>query len=195
MKIFLKVMLLVLVFAAASGATYIAIRGRNASEPVKTGKHRQDTIDEVNGLSEGEIVTLPTLSTPNGEKVNLANLKEERLLCVFVGSVCSGCVRDADLWRDLSSEASKRGVAFYLVDIGDDLPALEQFSSAYKLQGLPLLYDPNQNQKIGPRLKVGFMPQYVLFTRDGAVIHRWDGLRNYNKQGGPEQLAQFFEPH
>lgn len=195
MKTFFKVVILLVAFAAASGATYIAIRKGNASEPVKSGEHRKDTIDGINGLSEGETVTLPTLSTPNGEKVNLANLKEERLLCVFIGSVCSGCVRDADLWRDLSSEATKRGVAFYLVDIGDDATELEKFSSAYNLQSLPLLFDPSQNQRIGPRLKVGFMPQYVLFTREGEVIHRWDGVRNYNKQGGPEQLDQFFEPH
>ena len=194
MKTTLRVILLVLAFAAASGATYVAFRGRNASEPVKSGQHQQDdTIEGISGLSEGEMVTLPTLTTPNGEKVNLANVKEERLLCVFIGSLCSGCTRDADLWRDLSGEASKRGVAFYLVDIGDELPELEQFSSAYNLQTLPLLYDPNQ--KVGPRLKVGFLPQYVLFTRAGQVVHRWDGVRNYNKQAGPEQLAQFFEPH
>ena len=194
MKTTLRVILLVLAFAAASGATYVAFRGRNASEPVKSGQHRQDdTIEGIGGLSEGEMVTLPTLTTPNGANVDLANLKEERLLCVFIGSLCSGCTRDADLWRDLSREASKRGVAFYLVDIVDKLPELEQFSSAYTLQTLPLLYDPNL--KVGARLKVGFLPQYVLFTRDGQVVHRWDGIRNYNKQAGPEQLARFFEPH
>jgi peroxiredoxin len=193
MKTLLKVVLLVLAFTAASGATYIAVQKRKASEPIKPTKHRQDTIEGVNGLSEGETVTLPTLSTPNGEKVNLANLREEHLLCVFVGSICSGCPRDADLWRELSSEAGKRGVAFYLVNISDQLPDLEQFNSAYNLQSLPLLYDPNQ--KIGQQLKVGFLPQYVLFTRDGQVVHRWDGIRNYNKNASPEQLAQFFEPH
>ena|SRR6185295_7532578 len=191
MKTFLKVVLLVLAFTAASGTTYIAVHKRNVSKPSKPAEHRQDTIEGVDGLSEGETVTLPTLSTPNGEKVNLANLKEERLLCVFVGSICSGCSRDADLWRELNSEAGKRGVAFYLVNISDQLPDLEQFSSAYNLQSLPLLYDPDQ--KIGQRLKVRFLPQYILFTRDGQVVHRWDGLRNYNKQAGPEQLAQFFE--
>ena len=211
MKTFLKVALLLLAFTMASGATFIAVKKWKASGLVKSskppegavagkppegtvaGKHREDTIEEVNGLLEGETVTLPTLATLNGEKVNLANLKEERLLCVFVGSLCPGCIRDAELWRDLSSEASKRGVAFYLVDIGDDLPGLEQFSSAYNLQSLPLLYDPNQ--KVGPQLKVEFLPQYILFTRDGQVVHRWDGLRNYNKQAGIEQLSQFFEPH
>ena len=194
MKTTLRVIFLVLAFAAASGATYIVFRGRNASEPVNSGIHRQDdTIEGISGLSEGETVSLPTLTTPKGEQVNLANLKEERLLCVFIASLCSGCTRDVDLWRDLSGEASKRGVAFYLVDIADKLPELEQFSSAYSLQTLPLLYDPTL--KVGARLKVGFLPQYVLFTRDGQVVHRWDGIRNYNKQAGPEQLARFFEPH
>ena len=211
MKIFLKMLLLVLAFTVASGATYVAVKKWKANYPVKsgkqpestvagkqpegavTGKQPEDTIEGINGLSKGETVTLPTLTTPNGERVNLANLKEERLLCAFVGSICSGCSMDAELWRDLPGEASKRGVAFYLIDISDDLPELKKFSSAYNLTDLPLLYDPNK--RIGPQMKVEFLPQYILFTRNGQVVHRWDGLRNYNKQAGSEQLSKFFEPH
>lgn len=211
MKILLKILLLVLAFTVASGATYIGVKKWRASHPVKSGtqpestvagkqpeaavagKHGEDTIEGINGLAEGETVTLPTLTTPNGERVNLANLKEERLLCAFVGSICSGCTLDVELWRDLPGEASKRGVAFYLIDISDDLPELKNFSSAYNLKDLPLLYDPNK--RVGPQMKVEFLPQYILFTRDGQVVHRWDGIRNYNKQAGSEQLSKFFEPH
>jgi peroxiredoxin len=202
MKIFLKLLLLVLAFTVASGATYMAVKKWKASHPVKldkppesavASKPPEDTIEGINGLAEGETVTLPTLTTPNGERVNLANLKEARLLCAFVGSICSGCIRDVELWRDLPGEASKRGVAFYLIDISDDLPELKNFSLAYNLNDLPLLYDPNK--RVGSQMKVEFLPQYILFTRDGHVVHRWDGIRNYNKQAGPEQLSRFFEPH
>jgi peroxiredoxin len=162
-------------------------------QPVNLVKRQQDTIEGVNGLSEGESVTLPTLITLRGETVNLGNLKEERLLCVFISSQCSGCVRNLELWRDLSRESTRHGTAFYLVDIADERSELEQFISAYQLQELPLLYDPNQ--KVGAQLKVRFLPQYVLFTRSGQVVHRWDGIRSYDKQGDAAQLAEFFASH
>ena len=193
MKTFIKLVVLMIAFVAASDVTYTAIQKWNAVEPEKSRKHQQDTLEGVSGLSEGEVVTLPTLSTLSGEKVDLSKLKEERLLCVFVGSRCSGCTMDAELWTDLNAESIKRGVAFYLVDVGDELTDLELFSSTYNLNKLPLLFDPNH--KVGPQLKIGFLPQYVLFTRSGEVVHRWDGVRRYDKRAGSEQLTRFFQPH
>jgi len=191
MKTILRVLVSVIAFAVAAGATYVVIKKRNAVQPVDTVKRRQDTIEGVKGLAEGETVTLPTLSTLKGEKVNLGNLKEQRLLCVFVSSQCSGCVRNLELWKDLNRESGKHGASFYVVDVADELSELERFSSAYQLQELPVLYDPNQ--KVGAQLKVRFLPQYILFTRNGQVVHRWDGIRQYERQGDAEQLAQYFE--
>lgn len=193
MKTIFKLAALIVAFSAASGATYIAIKKWNAVTPSQSATHQQDTLDGVSGLSEGEVVTLPTLSTLTGEQVDLANLKEERLLCVFVGSRCSGCTMDAELWRALAAESPKHGTAFYVIDIGDERAELEQFSSTYNLGKLPLLFDPAQ--KVGPRLKVGFLPQYVLFTRRGEVVHRWDGIRQHAQRGASAKLAEFFQPH
>jgi peroxiredoxin len=194
MKTILRILVSAIAFVVASGATYVVIKKRNAPKPVNTVKRQQrDTIEGASGPTEGATVTLPTLTTPKGEKVNLANLKEERVLCVFVTSQCSGCVRDLDLWKDLHRESSKRGTAFYLIDISDDSAEVERFSSAYQLQDMPLLYDPEQ--KIGARLKIGFVPQYVLFTRAGQVVHRWDGVQPYEKQGDASQLAEYFDAH
>ena len=193
MNTILKIFASIIVFALASGATYFIVRKRNVVQPVNSVKRQQDTIEGVSGLSEGETVTLPTLTTLKGETVSLNNLKEERLLCVFISSQCSGCVRNLELWKDLSRESTRRGTAFYLVAVADEPSELERFISAYQLQELPLLYDPNQ--KVGAQLKVGFVPQYVLFTRSGQVVHRWDGIRPYDKQGDAAQLAEFFASH
>jgi peroxiredoxin len=193
MKTIAKVTVLVVAFLFASAATYVVIRKLRGAEQIAAGKQEQDTLEGVSGPITGETVTLPTLETPGGEKIDLANLKEERVLCVFVGSQCSGCTQDRELWRDLHDESAKHGVAFYVVDIADDLTDLQRFKSAYNLDQLPLLFDPTR--KAGPKLKIGFLPQYVLFTRDGRVIHRWDGIRHYDKRAGPEQLTVFFRPH
>jgi peroxiredoxin len=193
MRTTFKLILLIVAFTAASVATYITIQRWKAVTPAKLVTHRQDTLEGVNGLSEGEVVTLPKLSTLNGEQVDLGNLKEERLLCVFIGSRCSGCTMDAELWKALAAEAPKKATAFYLIDIGDERPDLEHFSASYRLDKLPLLFDPDQ--KVGPQLKVGFLPQYVLFTRKGEVVHRWDGIRQHDQRDESAKLAEFFQPH
>ena len=193
MKTVVKILISAIAFRGASGATYVGIQKWNSAQPVKSSKHQEDTLSGINGLSEGEVVTLPMLTGFHGEKVDLANLKEEYLLCVFIGSRCSGCTLDAELWKDLKDESTKRGVAFYLIDLGDELSDLERFSSAYNLDQLPLLFD--RDQKVGSQLKVGFLPQYILFTRKGEVIHRWDGIRHYEKRTGYQQLIKFFQPH
>jgi peroxiredoxin len=192
-KTVLKIALSAIAFVVASGTTYVAIQRWNADESSTAQRHNQDTIEGVSGLSEGELVTLPTLETLTGQKINLGELKEDHLLCGFIGSQCSGCTRDAELWRDLKNESEKRGVAFYLIAIGDDLPELQRFSAAYQIEELPLLFDLDQT--VGPQLRVGFLPQYVLFKRDGHVVHRWDGIRHYNRQAGSQLLAEFFQPH
>lgn len=100
---------------------------------------------------------------------------------------------DAELWTDLQAEARKRGVGFYLVDIADPLDDLKRFSSTYRLEHLPILFDPKD--EVGQNLRVEFLPQYILFTRSGEVIHRWDGVRRYDRKKGAAELARFFQPH
>jgi peroxiredoxin len=193
MKTVVKITVSLVAFVLASSATYVAFRKWQGVEQVRAGPQEHDTLKGVSGPIVGETVTLPTLVRPGGETVDLASLKEERVLCVFVGSQCSGCTQDRELWRDLNDEAAKRGVAFYVVDISDDLTELQRFRSAYNLDQLPLLFDPTR--QVGPKLKIGFLPQYVLFTRHGRVAHRWDGIRHYDKRAGSEQLAVFFRSH
>lgn len=193
MKTVIKLVVSVIAFIAASGATYLAVQKWNAVEPVKSGKYQEDTLEGVKGLTEGEVASLPTLSTLSGEKVDLSKLTEERLLCVFISGRCSGCTMDAELWNDLHAESRKRGVAFYLVDIGDTLEELKLFSSTYKFDHLPILFDPKD--EVGQTLRVEFLPQYILFTRSGQVVHRWDGVRRYDREKGAAELARFFQPH
>lgn len=195
MKVIVRIALTLVAFTVASGATYIAVqRWRNVDpkpNSVKTSG-QQDTLEGVDGLNAGEVVTLPQLTTLAGDTVSLGSLGKERLLCVFISTHCPGCTRDAELWQDLKQEAVRRGAGFYLIDVSDDRPEIERFVVAYNLQQLSVLFDPTR--KVGPQLKVGFVPQYILFNGKGQVLHRWDGIRNYDKTRGFDQLARFFEP-
>lgn len=193
MKLLFRIALTIAAFTVASTATYLAIHRWKGVDPkphaVKNAG-QQDTLQGVSGLSVGEVVALPQLSTLTGDTVNLGTLGRERLLCVFISTRCPGCTRDAELWQELNKEAARRDASFYLIDVSDDRVEIERFVSAYNLQQLSILYDPTH--KVGPQLKVGFVPQYILFNRNGQVLHRWDGIRHYDKSGSSEQLAEFF---
>ncbi len=198
MKRLLRIAFTVVAFTLASGATYLAIQRWRAVEPKPTPKalittSQQDILDGVDGLTAGEVVALPKLTTLAGDIVNLGNLGKERLLCVFISTRCPGCTRDAELWHELDQEAARQDAGFYLIDVSDERAEVENFVTAYNLQGLSILFDPTR--KVGPALKVGFVPQYILFDRNGQVLHRWDGVRNYDKSGGSEQLTEFFKLH
>jgi len=197
MNLLLRIVLTLVAFSAACGATYILI---HRLKPVavdsktnvisSTGNH--DTLEGVSGLNVGEMVVLPQLTTSGGDIVNLSKLGKERLLCVFISTRCPGCTRDAELWQELNREAVKRNAGFYLIDVSDERAELERFVTAYNLQQLSILFDPTH--KVGPQLKVGFVPQYVLFAQDGQVVHRWDGIRHYDESVSSERLAEYFQP-
>jgi peroxiredoxin len=196
MKPLLRIALTISAFAVASAATYIALHRWSAVDPkpdAVQASGRQDTLEGVSGLTAGEVVALPQLTTLAGDTVSLASLGKERLLCVFVSTRCPGCTRDAELWQELNREAARRDASFYLINVSDERADVEKFVAAYNLQQLTILFDPTH--KVGPQLKVNFVPQYILFDRNGHVLHRWDGIRHYDKSGGSEQLAKFFQSH
>lgn len=195
MKLLLRIALTVVAFSVASGATYVAVhRWRNVDPKpdVLKATGQKDTLEGVSGLTAGEVVALPQLTTLAGDTVSLGSLGKERLLCVFISTRCPGCTRDAELWQDLNQEAARRGASFYLVNVSDDRAEIERFVTAYNLQQLSILFDPTR--KVGPQLKVGFVPQYILFNGSGQVLRRWDGIRHYDKTRGSEQLVEFFQP-
>jgi peroxiredoxin len=196
MKLLFRIGMLTAAFIVASGATYVAIHKWNAVDNQPSAVNppaRGDILEGVSGLAEGEVVTLPKLTNLAGETVSLVSPGKEFVLCVFVSNRCPGCTRDADLWRELHKEASNRAADFHLINVGDERAQVENFVTAYNLQQLSILFDPSQ--KVGPQLKVGFLPQYILFDRNGRVLRRWDGIRHFDKSWSSEQMAEFFQPH
>ena len=193
MKLLLRIALTIVAFTVACGATYLAVhRWRNVDpkpNAVQTNG-QQDTLEGVGGPTAGEVVALPQLTTLAGETVSLGSLGKERLLCVFISTRCPGCTRDAELWQALNQEAPRRDASFYVINVSEERAEIERFVAAYNLQQLSILFDPTH--KVGPKLKIGFVPQYILFNGNGQVLRRWDGIRHYDKTNGSGQLAEFF---
>lgn len=198
-KAFVKVALQIVLFIIAGGVTLLAVQKWNGrSKPsgqsqrtlqTKPSDSQPETLAGVRGLTPNEVVALPELPGLAGGPVALSDLKEEHLLVCFVSTSCGGCARDAAYWRGLQEEAAKRKVAFYLISVAGNQADTEQFVEAHALEGLPVLYDPDQ--RAARSFKVGFAPQYVLLTARGKVVARWDGLRRY--EGQTEKLTQMFE--
>lgn len=189
MKPPIRILLPAIVFVVAVGLTYLGIT-RWPNTQLQRAK-AEDTIDGIQGLGEGEVISLPELTSLRGERVALGNVATDKLLLVFFTPACEGCARDAGLWRSLNEEAAKRSTAFYLIDVGHDRDGLDKFIAAYDLASLPILV--SEGRSIGPLLKVNIVPQYLLVAKSGKVLHRWDGVRRYEQTPGPEELAKFFE--
>ena len=177
------------VFLTVGGIVYLAFSERRVEPPKQ--QQPQDKIAGIEGLNEGEIVKLPTLTTVDGQTVSLDQVKAKTIICVFFSPSCAGCNKDIEFWRDLKEAANKKDVGFYLIDVGSDAEALNKFISAYKLETLPILLDPKH--RVGPDLKINFVPTYVLFSKDGKVWHRFDGVRNYDRASGQGQISEFFK--
>jgi peroxiredoxin len=159
MKLLPRIALTIVAFTIAAGVTYLVIHRWRAVGPkpnaVKT-TGQQDTLEGVSGPVPGEVVTLPQLTTPKGDTVDLGNSGKERLLCVFISTRCPGCTRDAELWHELNQEAVRKDAGFYLINVSDERAEVESFVTAYHLEQLPVLFDPTH--KVGPQLKIGFVP-------------------------------------
>lgn len=177
----------IVVFLIAGGLVYLAFSPRRVQQPTQ---QPQDKIAGIEGLNEGETVKLPTLTTVGGQTISLDQVKEKTIICAFFSPSCAGCNKDIEFWRDLKEESNKREVAFYLIDVGSDTDALQKFISAYKLEALPILLDPRH--RVGPDLKINFVPTYVLFAKNGQVLHRFDGVRNYDRASGQGRIGEFF---
>jgi peroxiredoxin len=177
------------VFVIAAGLTYFGVTHWPKTETPNTGT--TDTIADIDGLVAGEVIQLPELTSRDGKSTALNTVATDKLLLAFFAPSCPGCASDAGFWKSLNEESSKRGAAFYLIDVGQDRDARDKFVMAHDLGRLPILFD--DNRQIGQTLKVNIVPQYLLVSNEGKVLHRWDGIRRFDKTPSPPDLAKFFE--
>lgn len=187
----IKTVLSAAVFVIAASLTYLGVTHRPPSRERQTTTTHNDTIAGIDGLSEGEAVALPEMRTLTGETATLHSVSAEKFLFVFFTPQCAGCAVDVPLWTSLKVESGQRNTAFYLIDVGHDRAALDKFVEAYELGSMPILV--SEGRSVGQVLKVNIVPQYLLISKSGKVLHRWDGIRRYERPPGPAELARFFQ--
>ena len=175
----LKMALSVMVFVIAAALSYLGVTHWPKAVEQATKPNSSDTLAGIDGLAEGEVISLPQMTTLKGEPAALDKVASEEFLFVFFTPSCTGCSLDAGLWKSLNEESAKRNTAFYPIDVGHDRAALDKFIAAYELESLPIL--TSEGRSVGQMLKVNIVPQYLLIEKGGKVLHRWDGVQ-HNKQ-------------
>lgn len=145
------------------------------------------------GLTIGEAVELPELSTLDGSPATLKGLADNYMLCAVFTTKCSGCAEDTPLWQELEAEAKKRHTAFRVISLDDDRDRVKRFAEAYEFANLSVLFDPN-HQKLAEAWKITFVPQYLLLSSSGRVLGRWEGIqRSAPNQHQSPPLDKFFK--
>jgi hypothetical protein len=146
------------------------------------------------GLSVGEVVDLPELSTLDGSPASLKGLAENHTLCVVFSTRCSECSEDVPLWRALNAEAAKHHTAFRVISLDDERDRIKRYAEAYEFANLPVLFDPN-HYKLGQVLKITFVPEYLLLDSRGRVLGRWTGIQQHDQaKNQSADLDHFFDP-
>jgi peroxiredoxin len=171
-------------------AVFLAVRKRPWN-----GSNQRTNVNpsDVPGLSVGDSVDFPELSTIDGNAISLKQLKEKNVLCVIFTTECPGCAKDSEMWRDLSAEAAKRKVAFYVISFDEDQSRVKRFALAYGFDDLQVFFDPHRT--VARAFRIKFVPQYILMTSGGKVIGRWNGVQNYDAAKHDfRKLDHFFEP-
>lgn len=187
-----QVCLLAALFVVAATITILAIR-RWRTTDTKAISQLQGSPDDIPGLAEGDLVSLPRLPGLKNDYVDLNTVKGKYILCAFISSECVGCVQDEPFWKDLRKEISDKNVAFYLISIDTDQSRVESLVNAYELQDFPVLFDPQK--QAATAFKIKFVPEYVLLTPGGRVVARWNGVRRYEpkKQNATDKLKGLLE--
>ena len=175
----LKTVLSVAIFVMAAALSYVGVTHWPQTVQQTTKPNANDTLAGIDGLVEGDMIVFPQMRTLKDEPAALDKVSAEKFLFVFFTPSCPGCSLDAALWKSLNEEATKQGTAFYLIDVGHDRAALDNFIEAYGLQSLPILI--SEGRSVGQMLKVNIVPQYLLVERGGKVQRRWDGVQ-HNKR-------------
>lgn len=186
-----KVTLPILVFASACGVTFTMLtrehgssgRAQQVESASAVSSVKYATRSEIPGLAKGdEVRPFPLLKSLDGKVVNLAESEKPYVLLGFTSTLCPGCSEDVDTWKEMRRRASQENAEFYLVNIQNDRERVDRFAKAYGFEELPVLYDPDG--QVSKRFKISFVPQYIVLSREGKVLRRWNGIMNIHPGAG-----------
>ncbi len=151
--------------AVASGAVLFVVFGRPAGL-----------------LADGDMV--PDFSLPAAGQGSF-RFRQDRghvVILNFWATWCPPCVAETPSLEKFAAKVRPMGVRVIGVSVDQNLPALEQFASAYSLT-YPILRDPNQ--ALASRLGTYKFPETYIVDRDGRLADKIIGATDW---GDPSML-------
>lgn len=121
---------------------------------------------EEKAIQEGDIAPNFILTTMEGEKVELEELRGQGVFLNFWGTYCPPCVDEMPYMDNQYQDFKDRGVEILAVNVGESDLAIERFADRLDLT-FPILKD--KNKSVMDRYGVGPLPSTYLLDENGEV--------------------------
>lgn len=197
-----KVVVLGFLFAAVIGVAGCGTRDDAGPPSTKAPEQSEDAlIKQFGGPRLGSQIPAMTLE-PIGavnqvlapSSVAMPSQAGQAMVVVFVSADCAACLRDTRFWLALRRQATERNAQFVGASVEQSREKVETFTRSLQaahsaLRDVPVLY----SRTVGPTLRVGFVPFYMLIDKDGRMRNRGVGLTPEGTTD-EERAAHFLEP-
>ncbi len=128
---------------------------------------------------------LPVLSS--GSRVSLADQRGKVVLVNFWATWCKPCEDEMPSMERLYQQLHASGFEMLAISVDESKSDVEDFAARMGIS-FPILLDPDQN--ISRRYQTMGFPESLLVDRDGVVVERYVGPRDWDHPGYAERIER-----
>ena len=132
--------------------------------------------------------TLPRIA--DGGERSLASLRGQVVLLNFWATWCEPCEREMPAMQRLHEKLSPQGLLLVAVSVDDDEDSVARFRARFGLT-FEMLWDPDQ--KVSELYQAYRYPETLLIGRDGVVVERYIGPRDWDSPLYEARLRRLLE--
>jgi len=134
-----------------------------------------DLVSEIGevGLEEGKRAPAFNITTLDGERLSLADLRGKVTLLNFWGTWCGPCRREMPEFQRVYAEWSARGFEILAIAFNDTEAAMSDFRDEFSLS-FPLALD--DTGAINDSYAIQTRPSSYLLNKDGIIVARHFGV-------------------
>lgn len=197
----MRVILAVVIVAVTANAVTACRTAETTDPPDAATRSEDDLIRQFGGprlLSPIPAITLEPVGVADGAAapaaVTMPSPSGHAMVVVFVSADCATCLRDTRFWLALRREAAQRNAVFLLASVERNREKVETFARTLQaahagLKDLPVFYSAT----VGPTLRIGFVPFYMLIDKEGRMRSRSAGVTPEGTTDD-ERAAHFLQP-
>lgn len=167
MKLFTITNVLAVALVALAGWTvYSKVAGDSCCAPSQLTQAEGASADPRKGAGVGSPAPVFEITTSNGERVSLEDLKGKPAVVVFWSAYCSSCKKEAPKLNQLAAEYSAKGIRVIGVSI-DTSDA--RMNEGVKDFGIEYEYARDQDTVVAKAFKVVGTPTVIFLDPDGMI--------------------------